>query len=345
VGVRVCGSAEEAIQRYYDNPTGPTMKGDEFVVPTRIIPPDEDTRPSNVRAGDAVIFFNFRGDRPRELTKAFKLYDREWQAVKGGGFNRGRRLKNLHFCTLSSYETGLPVHIAFDRPERMPDILGIVIDQLGLPQFRCAETEKFPHVTFFFNDYREEPYTHERRLLIQSPKEVETYDQKPEMSAYEVCEGVLDRLRSDDCEPLIVINFANGDMVGHTGNLEAAMKAVETVDECVGKIIDAALERGGALIITADHGNAEQMWDYVNDCPHTSHTTNDVPLMLIGEPFRGRPLRDDGRLGDIAPTILEMMNIEQPDAMTGRSLLAVDSEQEEAAEAEEKAEAVARSSK
>ena len=333
ISVRVCGSATEAVQHYYDHPTSESMKGDEFIVPTRIIPPDEDTRPSNIRAGDAVIFFNFRGDRPRELTKAFKLYDREWAAGRNGGFNRGRRLKNVHFCTLASYETGLPARIAFERQEKMRNILGAVIDELGLSQFRCAETEKFPHVTFFFNDYREEPFRHERRLLVPSPRDVATYDLMPEMSAYEVCEGVRMRLAIEDCEPLIVVNFANGDMVGHTGNLQAAIKAIEAVDECVGKIVEATLNRDGSVILFADHGNAEQMWDPENNCPHTKHTTYDVPLTIISWAFKGHPLRAGGRLGDIAPTDLEMMSIEQPEEMTGRSLLAADEEPEEAEEA------------
>jgi len=337
VGVRVFGSAAEAVQHYYDHPSGPSLRGDEFIVPSRIIPPDEDTRPSNIRAGDAVIFFNFRGDRPRELTKAFKLYDREWAALKGGGFDRGRRMKNLHFCTLASYETGLPVRIAFERPPKMNNILGAVIDELGLPQFRCSETEKFPHVTFFFNDYREEPFRFENRLLVPSPKDVPTYDLKPEMSAHQICEGVRMRLAADDCEPLLVINYANGDMVGHTGNLEAAIKAVQTVDECVGKTVEAALNRNGTVIVTADHGNAEQMWDPESDAPHTSHTLYDVPLTLVGRPFKDRSLRQGGRLGDIAPTILEIMGIDQPDEMSGLSLLAVPVEEqtEEAAGARE----------
>jgi hypothetical protein len=155
----------------------------------------------------------------------------------------------------------------------MTNILGDVIARAGLTQFRCAETEKYPHVTFFFNDYREEPFEGENRLLVPSPTEVSTYDQKPEMSAHGVGDGVVERLCADDGETLIVVNFANGDMVGHTGNLEAAIRAVEVTDECVGRIVEATLARGGALIITADHGNAEQMWDPVHDCPHTAHTS------------------------------------------------------------------------
>jgi len=334
VGVRVFGSAVEAVQHYYDHPTDESRQGDEFIVPSRIIPPDEDTRPSNIRAGDAVIFFNFRGDRPRELTKAFKLYDREWAAVKGGGFDRGKRLKNVHFCTLASYETGLPVRIAFERPPKMTNILGAVIDDLGLPQFRCSETEKFPHVTFFFNDYREEPYRFENRLLVPSPTEVPTYDQKPEMSAAKICDGVRMRLAVEDCEPLLVVNFANGDMVGHTGNLQAAIRAVETVDECVGQVVEAALNRNSAVIVTADHGNAEQMWDPQSNGPHTAHTVYDVPLTVVGRAFKNRRLREGGRLGDIAPTILEIMGIDQPEEMTGRSLLASAHAEESAQQAE-----------
>ncbi|MCA9311018.1 MAG: 2,3-bisphosphoglycerate-independent phosphoglycerate mutase, partial [Phycisphaerales bacterium] len=188
-------------------------------------------------------------------------------------------------------------------------------------QFRCAETEKFPHVTFFFNDYRDEPFEGEKREIVQSPR-VATYDLQPRMSAAGVRDAVLGRLAADDCEPVIVVNFANGDMVGHTGNLEAAIQACEFVDTCVGTIVEATLKRGGSLIVTADHGNAEQMWSPENDSPHTAHTTYDVPLLVVGAGFEPRELRDDGRLGDILPTMLEMMGLPQPAAMTGQSLLA-----------------------
>jgi 2,3-bisphosphoglycerate-independent phosphoglycerate mutase len=176
-------------------------------------------------------------------------------------------------------------------------------------------------VTFFFNDYREQPFDGENRVLCSSPKDVSTYDQRPEMSAEDVCLEVIERLRADDCEALIVVNFANPDMVGHTGNLEAAIAAVETVDACVGRIVEAALERGGSLIITADHGNAEQMWDPETNSPHTAHTTYDVPLIVVGEKYRGTKLREGGRLADIAPTSLRMMRLAQPSEMTGKSLL------------------------
>jgi len=319
---RVAASAEAAIKRYYDVPSEPSRRGDEFVLPTRIGGDGGPAR-GTIGDGDSVIFFNFRGDRPRQIVKAFMLDDEAWREAPNSGFDRGERLKDLYFCTMSEYESGLPVSAtAFPKPPRMAGILGAAVSERGLTQFRCAETEKFPHVTFFFNDYREEPFAGERRLLVPSPRDVTTYDQKPEMSAAGVCEGVLGRLAADDCERLIVVNFANPDMVGHTGKLQAAIKAVEVVDECVGKIAEAALARGGSLIITADHGNAEQMWDPVHDCPHTAHTTFDVPLILVGEAFRGARLRDDGRLADIAPTLLLMMNLEAPPEMTGRPLLA-----------------------
>jgi 2,3-bisphosphoglycerate-independent phosphoglycerate mutase len=268
-----------------------------------------------------VIFFNFRGDRPRELVKAFVLDDDAWSRVEGGGFDRGRRPKDLLFTTFTEYEQGLPVEVAFPKPPKMSGTLGETVSKAGLAQFRCAETEKFPHVTFFFNDYREAPFPGERREIVPSPRDVATYDEKPEMSAEGVCRAVLTRLAAEDCEPLIVVNFANPDMVGHTGSLEATVAAVEKVDECVGRIVEATLARGGSLIVTADHGNAEQMKDPASGRPHTAHTNYTVPLVLVGERFRGGELRDDGRLADVAPTLLEMMGLPQPPEMTGRSLL------------------------
>jgi 2,3-bisphosphoglycerate-independent phosphoglycerate mutase len=315
--VRSGPSAREALERYYREPTEPNRAGDEFVVPTRI------GEGGRIGDGDAVIFFNFRGDRPREITRAFILGDGDWTGVKNGGFDRGDRLRNLYYATMSAYEEGLDVSaVAFRKPPKMPDILGEVVATAGLTQFRCAESEKYPHVTFFFNDYREEPFDGELRLLVRSPRDVSTYDQKPEMSAYEVTDAVLGRIAADDGEPLIVVNYANGDMVGHTGDLAAATRAVEVVDECVGRLVEAALGRGGSLIITADHGNAEQMWEPENDCPHTAHTTYDVPLIVVGEPFRAQGLRAGGRLADIAPTALAMLGLDALAAMTGQSLLA-----------------------
>ena len=309
-------NAVQVMRDYYAHPTSPNMSGDEFIPPTRIL------RDAGVPTdGDAVVFFNFRGDRPRELTMAFVLPDDAWSKVKSGGFARDPRPHGLHFVTMTGYEQGLPVRVAFERPAKMPHIMGEWISSLGLTQFRCAETEKFPHVTFFFNDYREEPFPGERRTLIPSPKDVETYDQKPEMSAYGVRDAVLGRIAATDCESFIVVNFANPDMVGHTGNLQAVIKACEVVDECVGQIIEATLARSGSLVITADHGNAEQMKDPTTGEPQTAHTNFTVELFVVGEAFRGVQLREGGRLADIAPTMLAMMGCAQPPEMTGTSLL------------------------
>jgi len=316
-------SAEDAIENAYTHPEKATQKGDEFIPPVAIVPPSrpEMLETGRIRDGDAVVFFNFRGDRPRELVKAFVLDDAAWGEVPGGGFDRTNRPGDLCFATFTEYEQGLPVEVAFPKPPRMTGTLGEAVSNAGRTQFRCAETEKFPHVTFFFNDYREEPFPGERREIVPSPRDVATYDLKPEMSAEGVCRAVLRRLAAADCEDLIVVNFANPDMVGHTGDLAATTKAVEKVDECVGRIVEATLARGGALVITADHGNAEQMRDPETGRPHTAHTNFTVPLVVVGEPFRASELRDDGRLADIAPTLLEMMGLPQPDEMTGRSLL------------------------
>ena len=309
-------NAVQVMRDYYAHPTSSNMSGDEFIPPTRIL------RDAGVPTdGDAVVFFNFRGDRPRELTMAFVLPDDAWSKVKSGGFARDPRPHGLHFVTMTGYEQGLPVRVAFERPAKMPHIMGEWISSLGLTQFRCAETEKFPHVTFFFNDYREEPFPGERRTLIPSPKDVETYDQKPEMSAYGVRDAVLGRIAAADCESFIVVNFANPDMVGHTGNLQAVINACEVVDECVGQIVEATLARGGSLVITADHGNAEQMKDPKTGEPQTAHTNFTVELFVVGEAFHAVQLREGGRLADIAPTMLAMMGCPQPPEMSGTSLL------------------------
>jgi 2,3-bisphosphoglycerate-independent phosphoglycerate mutase len=315
-------SADAALAAWYDAPPEPSQHGDEFVAPVAIGPDDADVAATRITDGDSILFFNFRGDRPREITKAFVLDDDAWSQVERGGFDRGRRLGNLRFTGLTRYETGLPIEVIFEKPPKMPDILGETIAKAGLTQFRCAETEKFPHVTFFFNDYREEPFDGEHRTIVPSPTDVATYDRKPEMSAAAVRDAVLGRLAAPDCERLIVVNFANGDMVGHTGSLDAAVKACEVVDACVGSIVEATLARGGALIVTADHGNAEQMFDPEGNCPHTAHTNYDVPLVVVGEPYRDAVLRSDGRLADVAPTLLAMLGIATPAAMTGRCLLA-----------------------
>jgi 2,3-bisphosphoglycerate-independent phosphoglycerate mutase len=316
----------EAIQGYYDTPEGgATLKGDEFVSPRTVGDADE----SRLSDGDTVIFFNYRGDRPRELCSAFLLdefhgADEVAESPDSGerGFDRGPKL-DLDFVIMTPYSERLAglAKVAFPKPPKMVDIAGEYLSKIGLRQFRCAETEKYPHVTFFYNDYRDEPFPGEVREIIQSPK-VATYDLAPEMSARGICDAVLRRLDADDCEDVIVVNFANGDMVGHTGSLDAAVKACEFVDGCTGEIIEKTLARGGSLIVTADHGNAEQMWSPENDSPHTAHTTYTVPLHVVGEGMAGRTLRTGGRLADIQATMLEMIGIDKPAEMTGESLLA-----------------------
>lgn len=321
-GIRVA-TADQAFQRYYDEPTAPNMTGDEFIEPTVVCA--SGVGPAVVRDGDSVIFFNFRGDRPREITKAFTFDEFPFRGVdKAGadttmGFPRERKL-DLYYATMTAYEQGLPVRVAFEKPPRMKGLLGECLGELGLRQFRCAETEKYPHVTFFFNDYRDEPFPGEDRQLIASPRDVTTYDQKPQMSADAVTEEMLRRIESDAYD-FMVLNYANGDMVGHTGSLDAAIRAVETVDACVGRVTDAVLKMGGALIVTADHGNCEQMIDPETGRPHTAHTTYDVDLILVDDRFKGRDLRKGGRLADVAPTLLAMMGLEPPPEMEGRSLL------------------------
>ncbi len=319
-------TAVAAIQAYYDNPDE-GLAGDEFVAPSTIAP-DGDSSKSRISNGDAVIFYNYRGDRPREICSAFLLPEFQGSnELKPSpdtgalGFDRGPKL-DLHFVLMSAYSERLAqlAPVAFPKPPKMAEIAGQYLTQKGLTQFRCAETEKFPHVTFFFNDYRDEPFDGERRAIIQSPM-VATYDLQPEMSARGVCDAVLERLRSDDCEAFIVVNFANADMVGHTGSLDAAIQACETVDACVGEIVDATLAKGGSLIVTADHGNAEQMFNPTTGSPHTAHTVYDVPLIVVGDAILGRSLREGGRLADILPTALELMGLDKPQAMTGQSLL------------------------
>jgi 2,3-bisphosphoglycerate-independent phosphoglycerate mutase len=314
-------SAEAAVQHYYDHPTEPNMAGDEFVIPSVIVGGPA-MPPATVKSGDSVIFYNYRGDRPRELTKAF-VYDTFPYTDPAGdsvfGFERGPKMQ-LTFVTLTDYEKGLPVRVAYPKPPKMSNTLGEYASNLGLQQFRCAETEKFPHVTFFFNDYRESPFPGEDRVMIPSNKQVSTYDQAPEMSAYGIADEVVRRINSAQYD-LIVVNLANGDMVGHTGVLPAAVKAVEVVDECVGKMLEATQRQGGVAIVTADHGNCEQMIDPATGGPHTAHTTYDVECILVDDRFKGKPLRQGGRLADLAPTALQMMGIEKPREMTGRSLL------------------------
>ena len=316
-------SAVAALRDYYDHPSEPNRSGDEFVVPSVVVPDGSD--PVRIRDGDSVIFFNFRGDRPRELCAAFVRDEFPCNGVGQDGtqrlmgFDRGEKL-DLFFVAMTKYETDLPVHVAFEKPEKMQATLGDYLARLGLRQFRCSETEKYPHVTFFFNDYRDDPFPGEERHLTPSPRDVTTYDQKPEMSAREVTDAMLQRLETHE-DDLIVLNLANGDMVGHTGDLTAAVRAVEVVDESVGRVVRAVLDKGGGLIVTADHGNCEQMIDPRTDGPHTAHTTYDVELIVVDDRFRGRTMRSEGRLADIAPTLLEMLGLTKPGEMTGASLL------------------------
>lgn len=439
-GMRLASSARAAVQAYYDAPTNESQQGDEFIVPTMIGTPEQACA-TRIADGDTVIFYNYRGDRPREISAAFVFPDDKWatfqnspfqakqnaeqwllgalilqpnlidqigrvlpdasrfqseahaaifsalttlnilrqpgdlvgmvdllrhdnplDAVGGMGylerlaagtpkqldvirwaeliatpvFDRGPKL-DLEYVIMTEYWGELLpyVKVAFPKPPKMTNIDGEYLSLLGVRQFRCAETEKYPHVTFFFNDYRDPPFPGESRENPPSPK-VATYDLKPEMSALEVRDAVLRRLAAPDCEEFIVVNFANGDMVGHTGVLESAVAACAVVDACVGTIVDATLKRGGSLIVTADHGNCEQMFDPQTGSPHTAHTVYDVPLYVVGEAFRSVNLRGDfnaagwfdpnvrarrGRLADIAPTALGMMGLAVPGEMTGTSLI------------------------
>jgi 2,3-bisphosphoglycerate-independent phosphoglycerate mutase len=298
-------SASEAIQKSYQNNIT-----DEFIEPTCII--NADNMPiATINNGDGVIFFNFRGDRPREITRAF---------VEPGFKEFVRTIQpSICYVCMTQYDASLPAPVAFPKPPKLKNTLGAYWSSLGLTQFRCAETEKYAHVTFFFNDYTEKPFSGEDRQIVPSPR-IRTYDLKPEMSAYEVADVVLERLDSNKYDAM-VINFANPDMVGHTGILAATIKAAETVDECVGKILNKVKSLGGAAIVTADHGNFEKMWDFETNQPHTAHTIGEVPLVVFDERYKGSKLRQGGRLADVAPTLLEIMGIPKPEEMTGESLL------------------------
>jgi 2,3-bisphosphoglycerate-independent phosphoglycerate mutase len=307
-GVRA-SSAVEAIQHSYEQ--GVT---DEFLVPAVVM---EDQRPvAVVKAGDALIHYNFRPDRARQLTKAFILEELPQQAQ--GKFDRGPRLEDLQYVMMTEYEAGLDAPVAFRADEvEMP--LARVISEQGMRQFHTAETEKYAHVTYFINGRRETPFPGEDRLLVPSPK-VPTYDLQPEMSAAGVTEEAVEHIRSGEYD-LVIMNYANADMVGHTGVIEAAIKAVEAVDTGVGRVVEATLAVGGGLLITADHGNAEQLIEYDTGKPFTAHTTYPVPLYLVVPQLAHVRLRDDGILADVAPTILDVLHIPQPKDMTGRSLI------------------------
>ena len=295
-------SAAEAVAASYGR-----EEFDEFVKPTVILTDGKPT--ATIGENDSIIFFNFRPDRAREITRAF--VDPEFK-----GFERAKGFFPVHYVCMTQYDKTMPnVTVAF-KPESLTNTFGEYISKNGLRQLRIAETEKYAHVTFFFNGGTETMYEGEDRCLIPSPK-VPTYDMKPEMSAYEVTEEVLKRIDSRQYD-VIILNFANCDMVGHTGVFEAAKAAVEAIDKCVGRIVDAVRAQDGIVLITADHGNAEQMIDYETGGPYTAHTTNVVPLIGIG--IGGRQLKE-GRLADLAPTMLELLGFEKPVEMTGESLL------------------------
>ena len=295
-----CTSAISAIEGSYQKEVF-----DEFVEPTVICQNNEPI--AKIEENDSVIFFNFRPDRARELTRA--IVDKDFNEFE-------TKKMDLDYVCFTQYDETIPnVKIAF-KPETLKNTFGEYISNKGLTQLRIAETEKYAHVTFFFNGGEEKQYPGEDRILVPSPK-VETYDLKPEMSAYEVTEKVVEAIKSRkyDC---IILNYANPDMVGHTGNLEAAIKAIETIDECVEKVVEAVKETDGVMLITADHGNAEQMLDYKTGEPQTAHTTNPVPLILVGK--EDAKLKE-GKLADLAPTMLQLMNLPKPEEMTGESII------------------------
>jgi 2,3-bisphosphoglycerate-independent phosphoglycerate mutase len=292
-------TAEEAVKHAYAK-----GKTDEFIAPTVI------GIPKPLKNNDTAIFFNFRADRARELTHA--ITDADFNK-----FNR-RPLKLYAFATMTRYDEKFSLPVIFP-PLKLKNILGEVVAKKGFSQLRIAETEKYAHVTYFFNGGEEKVFEGEERVLIPSPRDVATYDKKPEMSAYEVTDQVIKRIKSNKYG-LIVLNFANPDMVGHTGNLKAAIKAVETVDECVGKVVDAMLKAKGIVMITGDHGNCEEMFDDRHH-PHTAHTTRLVPYVLIGEGLEKAKLKNGCALCDCAPTILDLMSIPKPKEMTGTSLI------------------------
>lgn len=293
----------EGIQASYDKGTT-----DEFVLPTVVM---KDGAPvATIKDNDSIIFFNFRPDRAREITRTF--CDDSFN-----GFDRGGRVKTTYVC-FTEYDVTIPnKQVAFVK-EEITNTFGEFLARKGLKQARIAETEKYAHITFFFNGGVEEPNEGEDRILVNSPK-VATYDLKPEMSAYEVCGKLTGAIRSGEYD-VVIINFANPDMVGHTGVEAAAIKAIEAVDECVGKAVDAVKEVGGQMFICADHGNAEQLIDEETGEPFTAHTTNPVPFILVNADPAYR-LREGGCLADIAPTLIEMMGLEQPAEMTGKSLI------------------------
>ena len=295
-GVKCADPVEAVAASYAEGET------DEFVVPTVI----DGAAP--IGANDSMIFYNLRPDRAREITRTF--VDPDFT-----GFERKKGFFPLTYVCMTQYDATMPtVQVAF-TPQSLDNTFGEYISNKGLTQLRIAETEKYAHVTFFFNGGVENTYENEDRILVASPK-VATYDLQPEMSAYEVADKCTEAIKSGKYD-VIVLNFANCDMVGHTGVFDAAVKAVEAVDACVGKVTDAIAEMGGVSLITADHGNADKMFED-DGSPFTAHTTNPVPFCVIGYPCQ---LREGGKLADIAPTMLQILGLEQPEEMTGKSLI------------------------
>lgn len=293
----ICESPVEVMEKSYADKVT-----DEFVAPSVC------DKKGMIKENDSVIFFNFRPDRAREITRTFV-------DEKFDGFKRNSGTFPLYYVCMTQYDATMPgVHIAF-KPQSLKNTFGEYISENGLSQLRIAETEKYAHVTFFFNGGVEAPFKNEDRALIPSPK-VATYDLQPEMSAYLVADEVVSRINSDKYD-VIILNYANCDMVGHTGVFEAAVKAVETVDTCVGKTIDAILAKGGVALITADHGNADKMYEE-DGSPFTAHTTNLVPLAVVGMDCK---LRDNGVLADLSPTMLKILELKQPQEMTGKSII------------------------
>ncbi len=298
--MRTAPTLSAALQASYrDNVT------DEFVLPVAL---DVKGQNVNIEPGDTLIFYNFRADRMRQIVAAFALPEHD-------GFPHDY-IPNLDIVTMTNYDPTLPVKVLFPDVD-ITNPLAEVIGEAGLRQFHAAETEKYAHVTYFFNGGVEKMFAGEERHLEPSPK-VATYDLQPEMSARPLAQAVIDRVNNGD-DSFILVNFANPDMVGHTGVLSAAIKAVETVDECAGKLVDAIVAKGGVAIVTADHGNCERMVDEVTGEPHTYHTTQPVSLFVIGDRYFN--LRPRGILADVSPTILHLMGLPKPTEMTGRSLL------------------------
>lgn len=297
-------SAEEAIQKAYDR--GET---DEFVLPTVLMAQDAPVGP--VKDGDGVLMFNYRADRGREMLRVFTVPDFD-------DFDRGNR-PDIAVATMTKYDATLDVPFAFQPPGVMQNILGETISTYGKRQLRTAETEKYPHVTYFFNGGHETPFDGEDRIMVPSPKWVATYDEQPEMSAPAIAWKVVHALQAAVYD-FILINFANPDMVGHTGSIPSAVTAVEAADWGLSAIIETVRKVGGKAVVTADHGNAEMMVDPATGHPHTAHTTNPVPLILVDDEYKGKTLREDGRLADVAPTVLDLMGILKPEEMSGVGL-------------------------